>query len=71
MHRVPSRLRVSKIDMVDILRASALLLVILMAITFFAGCATREDADSSSVIRKQENNREFHGEAGASWGRSG
>lgn len=63
--------RISKIDIVDGLRASALLLTILMAIAFFAGCASREEIGSDGVIRKQEGDHEIHGEVGAIYGRSG
>jgi hypothetical protein len=71
MNRVPTRFRITRIDIADALRASALLLVILMAITFFAGCATHSDVDSNSVIRKREPDNQIHGEAGVSYGRSG
>jgi hypothetical protein len=69
MNRVPTRFRIDTIGVADMLRASALLLVILMAITFFAGCATRDDVDSNSMIRKQDNDHQIHGEAGVMYGR--
>jgi hypothetical protein len=57
--------------MVDVLRASSLLLMILMVIIFFTACATREQADSDSMLRKKEPDNEVHGEVGVSYGRSG
>ena len=64
--------RVSKIDIADVLRASALLLLILMTITFFTGCETnKEQADSNSVIQKAPGSAsEVHGEVGAMYGAS-
>jgi hypothetical protein len=47
------------------------ILCALLALVFLGGCANREDTDSNSVIRKQENDHQIHGEAGAYYGRSG
>ena len=81
MNRARLGFRISKIDppspsygaasIADALRAGALVLLILMAIAFFAGCASREEVGSDGVIRKQEGDHEIHGEAGAYYGRSG
>jgi hypothetical protein len=70
MNRAGFGFRVSKIDIADVLRASALLLLILMTITFFSGCETsKEQADSSSVIQKgPSSGQEVHGEVGAMYG---
>jgi|GEM_PF-1731818 hypothetical protein len=64
--------RINKIDFVDILRACALILVIFMTITFFAGCETanKQEADSNSMIRKAPSGQEVHGEVGAMYGAS-
>ena len=64
--------RINKIDFVDVLRACALILVIFMTITFFAGCETnKEQADSNSVIQKAPSSApEVHGEVGAMYGAS-
>lgn len=80
MNRATPRFRINRIDppspsygeasIADVLRASSIVVAILMAITFFAGCVT-EEVDSEGVIRKRETNREIHGEAGAYYGRSG
>ncbi len=60
---------VRKIDMVDLLRVGAVLMTMLMVITFFAGCQTRKnDADSNSIIREGPSGREVHGEVGATYG---
>ena len=69
MNRVRLGFRISKIDIADLLRASALLLTILMLIAFFSACANREEADSNSVIRKSEGDHEIRGEVGATYGR--
>jgi hypothetical protein len=62
--------RINKIDFVDILRACALILVIFMTITFFAGCETanKQQADSNSMIQKGPSGQEIHGEVGAMYG---
>ena len=64
--------RINKIDFVDLLRACALVLIILMTITFFAACETtnKEQADSNSVIQKAPSGQEVHGEAGVMYGAS-
>ena len=62
-----------KIDMADVLRASSILAIILMVITFFAACETAKNdrtTDSSSVIREPESGHEVHGEVGAMYGHS-
>ena len=64
MHRVPVGFR--KIDIVDGLRAGALVLLIVMAITFFTGCVTEKIDSEGNVIRKK---RETKQEAGASYNR--
>jgi uncharacterized lipoprotein YajG len=79
MNRVPSAFRVTKIDppspsygaasIADSLGVTAILLVILMTVTFFAGCATKSDTDSNSMIQKQESDHQIHGEAGVMYGR--
>ena len=63
------RVPISKIDIADILRACSLLLLILMAIAFFAGCASNPGADPDSVIQKKERKIDAYGEVGAGYGR--
>jgi hypothetical protein len=66
MNRVPSRLCIRKIDIVELARATVILLAILMTIIFFAGCQTKkEQADSNSVLREGPSDHEIHGEVGA------
>ena len=64
--------RINKIDFVDVLRACALILIILMTITFFSACETanKQQADSSSMIQKAPSGQEIHGEVGAMYGAS-
>ena len=69
MNRV--RLGFRGVDIVDGLRAGALVLLILMAIAFFADYANREEVGSVGVLRKQESGHEFNGKMGASSDRSG
>ncbi len=58
-----------KIDMLDVIRISAVLSFIFMVITFFAACAEkREQADSSSILREGPSGHEVHGEVGAMYG---
>ena len=47
------------------------ILCMLFALAFLGGCATRDGADSNSIIRKQDRDTQIHGEVGASYGRSG
>jgi hypothetical protein len=65
--------RIRSIDMVETLRAGALLLTILMAITFFAGCESSKpkQAGDNSIIKEPDKGHEIHGEVGAVYGRSG
>jgi hypothetical protein len=65
--------QVLSIDMVETLRAGALLLTILMAITFFAGCESSKpkQANENSIIKEPDKGHEVHGEVGAVYGRSG
>ena len=65
MNRVRLLFRISKVDIVDALRAGALVVLIVMTITFFAGCVTEEIGPDGSVIKKRKTNRQTHGEAGA------
>lgn len=55
----------------DVLRASAILATVFMIVTFFAGCVTEQLDSEGHVIRKRQADHEFHGEAGAYYGRSG
>jgi hypothetical protein len=71
MNRI--RLGFRRVDVVDGLRAGALLLLILMAITFFAGCVTENIDSEGNVIRKRKVNHQpqGQGQADASYDRSG
>jgi hypothetical protein len=73
MRRSRLGFRVRKIDVVETLRAGALLLTILMAITFFAGCESSKpkQANENSIIKEPDKGHEVHGEVGAVYGRSG
>jgi hypothetical protein len=73
MKRSRWRFRLRSIDVVESLRASALLLTILMAIAFFAGCESSEpkQANENSIIKEPDKGHEVHGEVGAVYGRSG
>lgn len=69
MYRAPFAFLSREIDMLDVLRISALLSIILMVITFFAACAAKnEQADSNSIVRESDKGREIHGEVGAIYG---
>lgn len=68
MHK--TRCRISQIDIADLLRIFAILVTIVMAIAFFAGCVT-EQLDSDGVYRKRDANREIHGGMSVGYGRSG
>lgn len=70
MNKAGRGFRISKIDIVDALRAFSILLTILMAVAFFAGCANRPEADSHSIIRNHEGDTEIHGDVSAAYGRS-
>jgi hypothetical protein len=72
MHRGRRGFQISKIDIADALRASALLLLILMTIAFFIGCeANKEEADSNSIMQKApRSGQQVHGEAGVMYGAS-
>lgn len=62
-----------KTGVTEILQASSVLMMILMAIAFFAGCqssAPKNQTDQNSMIREPEG-PQVHGEVGASYGRSG
>jgi hypothetical protein len=65
------RLGFRKVDIVDGLRASALVLLIVMAITFFAGCVTERIDSEGNVIRKPKADHQSPGQADASSGRNG
>jgi hypothetical protein len=71
MHKARFGSRLSRIDIPDFLRASSLLLALLMVIAFFVGCETtkKEQADSNSVLREAPRGGEVHGEVGAMYGR--
>ena len=43
-----------RVDIVDGLRAGALVLLIVMAITFFAGCVTERLDNEGNVIKKKK-----------------
>ncbi len=43
-----------RVDVVDGLRAGALVLLIVMAITFFAGCVTERLDNEGNVIKKKK-----------------
>lgn len=51
-----------RVDIVDGLRAGALVLLIVMAITFFAGCVTERIDSEGNVIRKRKPSPESHRE---------
>jgi hypothetical protein len=72
MNRTRLGFRISKIDIGEMWRASALLLTILMTIAFFTGCETnkKEQAKSNSVLRETPPGHEIHGEVGAMYGAS-
>jgi len=63
------RIRVTRIDFADILRACSLLLLILMAIMFFAACANNPGAEPDAAVRKRDGKVEAYGEVGAGYGR--
>lgn len=63
------RIRVNKVEVADILRACSLLLLILMAIMFFAACANNPGAETDSTVRKRDGKVEAYGEVGAGYGR--
>jgi hypothetical protein len=72
MHRGRRGFQISKIDIADALRASALLLLILMTIAFFTGCETnKQQADSNSIMQKAPSSgQQVHGEAGVMYAAS-
>jgi hypothetical protein len=71
--RAAGGFQIRGIDVVEILRAGALLLTILMAIAFFAGCESSKpkQADENSIIKEPDKSHEVHGEVGAAYGRNG
>ena len=72
MRRSRLGFRVRNIDVVETLRAGALLLTILMTIAFFAGCeSSKPQANENSIIKEPDKGHEIHGEVGAAYGRSG
>jgi hypothetical protein len=71
MNRVWLPFRNRKIGIADVLRAGAILAIILMIATFFSGCVTEQLDSEGRVIRDRQANHEFDGETGASNGRSG
>jgi hypothetical protein len=50
-----------RVDIVDGLRAGALVLLIVMAITFFAGCVTERLDNEGNVIKKRKVERQSQG----------
>lgn len=69
MNRARLGFRIGKVDIADGLRAGALVALIVMAITFFAGCITEEIGPDGSAIRKQK--RKPNSQPGAYDNRSG
>jgi outer membrane lipoprotein-sorting protein len=45
------------------------ILCIIFALVFVGGCATGNDADANSIMRKRDNDTEVRGEVGLSYGR--
>lgn len=70
MHKLTSRFQIG-MSVVDLLRAFAIGITIVMAITFFSGCITEEIGPDGQPIRKRSSDNQFHGETGVSYGRTG
>ncbi len=57
-----------------VLQGSSVLMVVLMAIAFLAGCENtkpKSQADQNSILKEPDKGRAVHGEVGAMYGRSG